>query len=75
MAQPIIVITIRPARMLSSSNNVIDCCRTSMAFTDNERFRILFLDKRNQSITDEAQRTGTVDHTLVYPREVIKRAL
>jgi DNA repair protein RadC len=39
------------------------------------QFRILFLDKRNQLISDEVQQTGTVDHTPVYPREVIKRAL
>jgi DNA repair protein RadC len=60
---------------LSSWNDVIDYCRTSMAFADKEHFRILFLDKRNQLISDEVQQTGTVDHTPVYPREVIKRAL
>src|SRR2546430_1922399 len=40
-----------------------------------EQFRVLFLDKRNQVIADELQQTGTVDHTPVYPREVVKRAL
>jgi DNA repair protein RadC len=60
---------------LSSWKDVIDYCRTSMAFADREQFRILFLDKRNQLIADEVQQTGTVDHTPVYPREVIKRAL
>jgi DNA repair protein RadC len=60
---------------LSSWNEVIDYCRTGMAFADKEQFRILFLDKRNQLIADEVQQTGTVDHTPVYPREVIKRAL
>jgi DNA repair protein RadC len=61
--------------LLSSWNDVINYCRTSMAFADKEQFRILFLDKRNQLIADEVQQTGTVDHTPVYPREVIKRAL
>jgi len=60
---------------LSSWNDVITYCRSSMAFADKEQFRILFLDKRNQLIADEVQQTGTVDHTPVYPREVIKRAL
>ena len=46
-----------------------------MAFSDKEQFRILFLDKRNHLIADEVQQTGTVDHTPVYPREVMKRAL
>jgi DNA repair protein RadC len=60
---------------LSSWNDVIDYCRTGMAFADKEQFRLLFLDKRNQLIADEVQQTGTIDHTPVYPREVIKRAL
>jgi DNA repair protein RadC len=60
---------------LSSWNDVIEYCRTGMAFADKEQFRLLFLDKRNQLIADEIQQTGTVDHTPVYPREVIKRAL
>ena len=66
---------VEAAAALSSWNDVIDYCRTSMAFADKEQFRILFLDKRNQLIADEVQQTGTVDHTPVYPREVIKRAL
>jgi DNA repair protein RadC len=66
---------LRQRTMLSSWNDVIDYCRTSMAFADKEQFRILFLDKRNQLIADEVQQTGTVDHTPVYPREVIKRTL
>jgi DNA repair protein RadC len=61
--------------MLSAWTSVIDYCRTSMAFADKEQFRILFLDKRNQLIADEVQQVGTVDHTPVYPREVMKRAL
>jgi DNA repair protein RadC len=61
--------------VLSSWSNVLDYCRTAMAFADKEQFRILFLDKRNQLIADEVQQVGTVDHTPVYPREVVKRAL
>ena len=60
---------------LSSWTAVIDYCRTAMGFSEKEQFRILFLDKRNQLIADEVQQTGTVDHTPVYPREVVKRAL
>ena len=61
--------------VLSSWNAVLEYCRTEMAFADTEQFRILFLDKRNAVITDEVQGSGTVDHTPVYPREVVKRAL
>ena len=49
--------------------------RAAMAFETREQFRILFLDKKNQLIADEVQQQGTVDHTPVYTREVIKRAL
>lgn len=61
--------------LLGSWSSVIDYCRTAMAFEDKEQFRILFLDKRNKLIKDEVQQVGTVDHTPVYPREVVKRAL
>src|ERR1700741_710923 len=61
--------------VLSSWTAVLDYCRTAMAFADKEQFRVLFLDKRNQLIADELQQVGTVDHTPVFPREVIKRAL
>jgi DNA repair protein RadC len=46
-----------------------------MAFEAVEQFRILFLDRKNALIADEVQQRGTVDHTPVYPREVVKRAL
>ncbi len=61
--------------VLSSWSSVLDYCRTTMAFAEKEQFRVLFLDKRNQLIADELQQVGTVDHTPVYPREVVKRAL
>jgi DNA repair protein RadC len=61
--------------VLSSWSAVLDYCRAAQAFADKEQFRVLFLDKRNQLIADETQAVGTVDHTPVYPREVVKRAL
>ena len=61
--------------LLSSWDALLDYCQTAMAHRDLEQFRILFLDRKNVLIADEAQQTGTVDHVPVYPREVIKRAL
>ncbi|MES2905483.1 MAG: DNA repair protein RadC [Pseudomonadota bacterium] len=61
--------------VLASWSSVLDYCRTAMAFETVEQFRILFLDKRNALIADEVQNSGTVDHTPVYPREIVKRAL
>jgi DNA repair protein RadC len=61
--------------VLGSWQAVLDYCRAAQAFDDKEAFRILFLDKRNQLLADEVQGSGTVDHTPVYVREVVKRAL
>lgn len=66
---------VRGREVLSSWESVLDYCRTAMAFETREQFRILFLDKKNALIADEVQHVGTVDHTPVYPREVLKRAL
>jgi DNA repair protein RadC len=63
----------RPA--LSSWSALLDYCTTAMARSQNEEFRVLFLDRKNNLIADEVQNRGTVDHTPVYPREIIKRAL
>ena len=65
----------RQQPILGSWTALIDYCHAAMAFEAVEQFRILFLDKKNRLIADEVQQTGTVDHTPVYPREVIKRTL
>ena len=60
---------------LSSWRALIDYCMAQMAREQTEQFRILFLDRKNKLLRDEVQGRGTVDHTPVYPREVVKRAL
>ncbi|MBE7732044.1 RadC family protein [Devosia faecipullorum] len=65
----------REQPILASWSQLIDYCRSQMAYETIEQFRILFLDKKNRLIADEVQQTGTVDHTPVYPREVIRRTL
>ena len=61
--------------VLSSWSELIEYCRSAMAYAPVEQFRILFLDKKNKLIADEVQQEGTVDHTPVYIREIVKRAL
>jgi DNA repair protein RadC len=63
----------RPA--LSSWEALLDYCAAVMARSQTEEFRILFLDRKNILLADEVHQKGTVDHTPVYPREVVKRAL
>ncbi|WP_454629569.1 JAB domain-containing protein [Bradyrhizobium cenepequi] len=60
---------------LTSWSLVLDYLKSQMAFRQTEQFRVLFLDKKNCLIADEAMGEGTIDHTPVYPREVARRAL
>ncbi|WP_434051446.1 RadC family protein [Roseibium sp.] len=66
---------LKQRQLLDSWPRVIDYLRASMELNTIEEFRILFLDRKNGLIADEVQQTGTVDHTPVYPREIIRRAL
>ena len=61
--------------VISNWQALIDYCNTQFGFTAAEEFHLLFLDRKNALIRDERQQQGTVDHTPVYPREVVKRAL
>ncbi len=60
---------------ISSWQALLDYCKVSMQHIKSEQFRILYLDRKNVLIADEIQQSGTVDHTPVYPREVVRRAL
>ena len=66
---------VKDKTVLSSWSALMGYCKTQMARLEREEFRILFLDRKNVLIADEAQGTGTVDHVPVYPREIMKRAL
>lgn len=61
--------------VLSSWDALLDYCHTVMAHRETEHVRVLFLDRKNRLIGDEAMGTGTVDHVPLYPREVLRRAL
>ncbi len=61
--------------VLSNWAALMDYLNACLARERVEQFRVLFLDSRNRLIADEAQGRGTVNHTPVYPREVVKRAV
>ncbi len=61
--------------ILTNWNKLIAYLTASMAQRNIEQFRVLFLDRRNVLIADEVQNEGSIDHTPVYPRQVVKRAL
>ena len=66
---------VRSRPVLGNWQALIAYLQTAMAYEQVEQFRILFLDTKNNLIADEVQQHGTVNHTPVYPREVLKRAL
>ncbi len=61
--------------VLNNWERLMDYLTAALSRETVEQFRVLFLDSRNRLLADEAQARGTVNHTPVYPREVIKRAL
>jgi DNA repair protein RadC len=74
-AQRLLQTRVKAQDIISSWNDLVAYCTARMAYGAIEEFRVLFLDRKNKVIADEAQQRGTVDHTPVYPREVVKRAL
>lgn len=61
--------------LLANWDRLIEYLTAALARERVEQFRVLFLDNRNRLLADEMQARGTVNHTPVYPREVVKRAL
>lgn len=61
--------------VIGSWDRLLDYCKAAMGYESIEQLRVLFLDRKNVLIADEVQQQGTVDHTPLYPRQVVKRAL
>lgn len=61
--------------VMKNWEQLLDYCRIHIGHQTHEEFHVLFLDNKLQLIADERQQRGTVNHTPVYPREVVKRAL
>lgn len=74
-AQKLLLEKVKDKPVIQSWSALLDYCRINMAHQKIEQFRILFLNNKNMLIADEVQQKGTIDHTPVYPREVVKRAL
>lgn len=74
-AQRLIKSEIGQQPLIQSWSALMDYCKLAMGKNKIEEFRVLFLNHRHALIADEAMQRGTVNHTPVYPREIIKRAL
>jgi DNA repair protein RadC len=66
---------VKSGPVIQSWTSLLDYCRMMLGHKTEEEFHLLFLNHKNVLIADEMQNKGTVDHTPVYPREVVKRAL
>ena len=66
---------LRHGDVIGSWDKLIDYCKANIAHGTIEEFHLLFLNRKNELIRHERQQRGTIDHTPVYPREVVKRAL
>lgn len=74
-AQRLIKSEISDQPLIQSWSALMDYCKLAMGSSKVEEFRVLFLNHRYALIADEVMQRGTVNHTPVYPREVVKRAL
>ncbi len=75
LMQRVLKEAIKAREVVSSWTALVEYLKLAMQHEPSEHFRILFLDRKNILIKDEVQSRGTVDHTPLYPREVVKRAL
>ena len=60
---------------LTSFKEVVDYCKLTMSHLKIEQLRLLFLDSGHKLLSDEIQQQGTINHTPMYTREVIRRCL
>jgi len=61
--------------IISSPNDLLNYCRSSMAWLGDEQFRVIHLNSKNEILHEETVQEGTVDQTAVYPRKIMERAL
>jgi len=61
--------------VLNNWEALLKYLRVLLAHEPKEKFHCLFLDSRNRLIADELMAEGTVNALMIYPREVMKRAL
>ncbi|EJF0075483.1 DNA repair protein RadC [Salmonella enterica] len=64
-----------PGASFTSGSSVRDWLRLQLASLEREEFTVLFLDNQHRLIAHETLFTGTINHTQVHPREVVKAGL
>jgi len=74
-AQRLVRAEILERPIIGSWDRLIEYCHARIARSTIEQFMVIYLDRKNRLIDDEIQQRGSIDHTPVYPREVVRRAL
>jgi DNA repair protein RadC len=60
---------------ICSSRDVVALVGDELRLCEQERFKILLLDTKNRVIRDETVSVGTLNASLVHPREVFRSAI
>ena len=74
-AQRLVKSEIGQQPIIQSWSALLDYCKLTMGKNTIEEFRVLFLNNRHVLMADEVMLRGTINHTPVYPREIVKRSL
>ncbi len=75
ISQRLALSDINKRSILSDMEQLVRYCRLRIIDMKIEQFHVFYLDKKKQFIADEIHQKGTIDHTMVYPREIMKQAL
>ena len=65
----------QPGTPLTSASATRDWLRLQLARLEREVFMTLYLDNQHRLLAHETLFTGTINHTEIHPREVLKAAL
>ncbi len=75
MLNRVFVERVKNKNVISSWSPLLEYLKFNMGCLKLEKFRVLFLNKKNVLIADDVMATGTIDQTPVYPREIVKKSL
>lgn len=60
---------------IKSKNSLLSYLRGEIGYSPREEFKILFLDSSNKLIASETLFYGTIDKSVIYPREIVERVI
>jgi DNA repair protein RadC len=61
--------------IIASSTQVVDYYKNILGIVKKEQLRLMFLNNKNRLISEDILQVGTINHTSIYPREIMQKAL